>query len=98
MTLQDGVTSVGYRAFESCTGLANINFCRGVTSIADYAFNKCTGLKEVFIPKNVLEIKKYSFAECKEVLFRCEAIEQPSGWESDWNSSNEYLFNQKKDN
>ena len=98
VTLQDGVTSVGYRAFESCTGLANINFCRGVTSIADYAFNKCTGLKEVFIPKNVLEIKKYSFAECKEVLFRCEAIEQPSGWESDWNSSNEYLFNQKKDN
>jgi len=38
------MTSIGYRAFEGCTGLTDINFPNSVTYIEGNAFNGCTGL------------------------------------------------------
>lgn len=44
-----GVTNVGIRAFDSCTGLTAITVSRSVTNIGDRAFDSCSGLKTIAV-------------------------------------------------
>ncbi len=43
------VTSIGDRAFWSCSGLTSITISNSVTSIGEYAFEGCSGLKKVIV-------------------------------------------------
>ena len=43
VTIPDGVTSIGDRAFYSCSGLTSVTIPDSVTSIGDYAFSGCSG-------------------------------------------------------
>ena len=43
------VTSIGFRAFDSCTGLTSVNIPSSVTSIGTTAFQKCSRLTSVHI-------------------------------------------------
>ena len=43
----DGVTSIGYGAFQGCSALASVAIPAGVTSIAPGAFAQCRGLKSI---------------------------------------------------
>ena len=54
--IEDGVTSIGERAFSSCTGLTSVTIPDSVTSIGNYAFYNCTGLIIVTIPDSVTSI------------------------------------------
>ena len=63
-TIPDEVTSIGYTAFEACTGLTSIYFPDGVTSIGDYAFESCTGLESITIPNSVTSIGYAAFNYC----------------------------------
>ena len=49
VVLGDNVTSIGYEAFEYCSGLTSVTIGNSVTSIGDYAFNGCTSLKDLRI-------------------------------------------------
>jgi hypothetical protein len=64
ITLPDGVTSIGYRAFSGCTSLVNVTIPDGVLSIGAYAFSSCTGLTTITIPGSVKDIGTYAFAGC----------------------------------
>jgi hypothetical protein len=64
IVIEDGVTIIGNRAFEKCTGLTTVTIPAGVTRIGNYAFRSCTGLTSVTIPSSVTSIGKYAFYDC----------------------------------
>ncbi|MDY4583656.1 MAG: leucine-rich repeat domain-containing protein, partial [Candidatus Onthomorpha sp.] len=63
-TIPNSVTSIGERAFASCSGLISVTIPNSVTSIADYAFWGCSGLTSVTIPNSVTSIGEWAFSYC----------------------------------
>ena len=58
------VTSIGERAFSSCSGLTAITIPNGVTSIGRGAFEDCKGLTSINIPSSVTIIENRTFYSC----------------------------------
>ena len=58
------VTSIGFKAFDSCTGLTSISIPNSVTSIGVYAFQGCSRLTSIIIPSSVTSIASYAFNGC----------------------------------
>ena len=63
-TIPNSVTSIGYGAFEYCTGLTSITIPNSVTSIGYEAFLRCTGLTSITIPNSVTSIGEMAFEYC----------------------------------
>lgn len=60
----DNVSSIGYRAFQTCENLDSITIGNGVTSIGYLAFAECTNLKKVIIGKSLASIGQMAFFHC----------------------------------
>ena len=56
------VTSIGYQAFQGCTGLTNITIGNSVTSIGNYAFVGCIGLTSIIVDEG--NTKYHSAGNC----------------------------------
>ena len=67
ITIPDGVTSIGQRAFADCSSLTSITIPEGVTSIGNYAFHSCSSLTSITIPEGVTSIGKWAFYECSSL-------------------------------
>ncbi len=64
LVIQEGITSVGDRAFINFTALETVTLADTVTSIGEAAFYKCTSLKSVQLPKNLTTLGKSAFVYC----------------------------------
>ena len=58
------VTSIGYYAFQNCSGLTTVTIPNSVTSIGGSAFSGCSGLTSVTIPNSVTSIGNSAFSDC----------------------------------
>ena len=79
-------------AFSMCHGLKEIVLPTSITSIEEYAFFDCMSLATIVIPASVTEIGQYAFEQCIALTIYCEKESQPSGWSSNWNSSNRPVY------
>ena len=62
--IPDGVTEIGWSAFEKCISLTSITIPNSVTSIGDSAFSGCASLTSVSIPSSVTWMEGGVFADC----------------------------------
>lgn len=63
-----GATSIGDSAFQNCTALTSLSFCKtGNVSIGGSAFSGCTGLTALTIPASVTSIGAKAFDSCNNV-------------------------------
>ena len=61
------VTSLGSRAFSSCSSLTSITIPSSVTSIGYNAFSGCSSLTSITIPDSVTSIGQYAFINCSSL-------------------------------
>ena len=73
--LEPGLSSIGSKAFDGCSGLTNVTIPESVTSIGDVAFSGCSGLTNVTIPESVTAINQSVFAYC----FSLKSVTIPAG-------------------
>lgn len=86
--LPDSVTKICILAFSTCQKLTSINIPEGVYQICGSAFYYCSSLTSIFIPINVVTVDSNAFGLCNKLTIKCEASEQPEGWDANWNLSN----------
>ena len=65
--ISEGVTSIGYSAFNGCSSLESIVIPEGVTSIGYSAFGGCNSLESIVIPGSVTSIGDYAFGGCSSL-------------------------------
>ena len=64
VVLENGLVSIGDRAFESCSELLEVSIPSSVKRIGDRAFEDCSKLREISIPASVTSIGYLAFYEC----------------------------------
>ena len=62
--IQDGVTSVGAFAFDSCANLDCVSLPATLTTLGRNCFSRCEKLTSVVIPKGIKEIPISAFWQC----------------------------------
>jgi hypothetical protein len=67
VVIPDGVTSIGYGAFQWRTRLTSVIIPESVTNICDVAFKDCSGLTSVTISNGVTSIGDEAFLRCKSL-------------------------------
>ncbi|MCI8332787.1 MAG: leucine-rich repeat protein [Clostridiales bacterium] len=64
LVIEEGVTTIGDRAFESCVRLTDVVMPKSLTAIGENAFDSCEQLENVVIPEGVTEILYGAFTAC----------------------------------
>ena len=64
ISLPDGLTRIGSRAFEDCSSATSVTIPNSVTTISNDAFYNCTGLTSITIPNSVASIENQAFENC----------------------------------
>ena len=67
VVIENGVTSIGARAFPGCDSLTGVTIPNSVTTIGAMAFIECSSLTSVTIPDSVANIEFYAFAGCNSL-------------------------------
>ena len=77
--IPDGVTRIGWYAFQNCSNLTSVTIGNSVTSIGVGAFSR-TGLTSVTIPDSVTSIEDGAFIGCSNLT--SATFNNPNGWEA----------------
>ena len=67
LIIEEGVTSIGEKAFYNCGMFTSVSFPSTVVNIGDWAFSDCYSLTEVTIPMRA-RICHASFSNCNELM------------------------------
>lgn len=67
ITFDNSLTSIGTRAFSSCTSLVSITIPNSITSFKLRAFEGCSSLTSITIPESVTNIGRYTFEDCSSL-------------------------------
>ncbi|MBO4602800.1 MAG: leucine-rich repeat protein [Salinivirgaceae bacterium] len=63
-SIPSSVSSIGSRAFHSCSGLTSVTIPNSITNIGERAFYDCSGITSITIPNSVTSIGVYAFYQC----------------------------------
>ena len=74
-TIPNGVTVIGYGAFQKINGLGSLTLPNGLKTIDRNAFSNCGGLTSIVIPETVDSIGKNAFYGCRDL----QAVNLPEG-------------------
>ena len=67
VVIEDGVTSIGWYAFNECSKLESISIPDSVTRIEGYAFRECINLNNITLPDGLEYIGYGVFSECSSI-------------------------------
>jgi uncharacterized repeat protein (TIGR02543 family) len=84
LTIPEGVTTIGVRAFSGCAGFtSHLTIPEGVTTIGDRAFSGCLLFDGVTIPTTVTSISASAFISCTGFLsvISLRPTPPPTWWE-----------------
>ena len=62
INIGEGITTVGYDAFEDMYSIKNVNLPSTLTDIKDLAFHTCTSLQKITLPENLKNIGESAFS------------------------------------
>ena len=88
VVIEDGVTSIGNSAFDSCSNLTSITIPNSVTSIGAVAFYGCSSLTSITIPDGVTSIGNWAFDSCsnlKTISLSCKSTLKKSNFSNQAN-------------
>lgn len=66
LSVDEGIISIGARAFKNCANLATVNIAQSVTYLGEECFYGCSAL-ESFCNNGIVTMGASSFAECKNL-------------------------------
>ena len=78
VSIAEGVTSVGDRAFFDCTSITGVQLPSTVVSIGAFSFKNCSSLEYVYLPANLTAIGESAFENCTNL----KGITLPDGLRS----------------
>ncbi len=94
--LSDGIIKIGDEAFSGCSKLASVNIPNGTTTIGYQVFANCK-LTDVVIPPSVVSLSYSIFgSKSPSGTVYCGAPSRPSGWQSDWYSGSNVVWDAVK--
>lgn len=85
VTIPDGITYIGYRAFANCNNLKEVTIPDSVEYVMDQAFFGCDNLEKAIVSSDINYFAVHVFEICNNVTIYCDATEKPVGWVLNWN-------------
>ena len=64
LILPSSLRTLGFAAFQGCTGINKLFFNVGIREISEQSFNRCSGLSEVHLPTGLESIDRLAFGIC----------------------------------